>query len=199
MAILSLMLVACNVTKKVPDGSYLLNRVDIESDVSGFGGSALKPYLRQRPNSSLPLIGKYKLHMYNIPDNDSTWLNRQLLRYGEPPVLFNEQLAEISAEQIRLHLNNKGYLNAEVDTSVVKEKKKADIIFSVTGNEPHRIRSIRDTIRSADTTIYNILQATRRPEIIKEGDLFDMGVLEEGEGKPDHDPAQQGLLRLCER
>ncbi len=180
VAILSLMLVACNVTKKVPDGSYLLNRVDIESDVSGFGGSALKPYLRQRPNSSLPLIGKYKLHMYNIPDNDSTWLNRQLLRYGEPPVLFNEQLAEISAEQIRLHLNNKGYLNAEVDTSVVKEKKKADIIFSVTGNEPHRIRSIRDTIRSADTTIYNILQATRRSEIIKEGDLFDMGVLEEG-------------------
>lgn len=180
IVILSLLLVACNVTKKVPEGSYLLNQVKIESDVNGIGGSELKPYLRQRPNSSMPLIGKFKLHMYNIPDNDSTWLNRQLLRYGEPPVLFNEQLAEISAEQIRLHLNNKGYLNAEVDTSVVKWDKKAEISFLVTGHEPHRIFSFRDTIRSADTTIHNILQSTRRPEIIKEGDLFDLGVLEDG-------------------
>lgn len=180
IVILSLLLVACNVTKKVPEGSYLLNQVKIESDVNGIGGSELKPYLRQRPNSSMPLIGKFKLHMYNIPDNDSTWLNRQFLRYGEPPVLFNEQLAEISAEQIRLHLNNKGYLNAEVDTSVVKWDKKAEISFLVTGHEPHRIFSFRDTIRSADTTIHNILQSTRRPEIIKEGDLFDLGVLEEG-------------------
>ena len=167
IVIMSLLLVACNVTKKVPEGSYLLNQVKIESDVNGIGGSELKPYLRQRPNSSMPVIGKFKLHMYNIPDNDSTWLNRQLLRYGEAPVLFNEQLAEISAEQIRLHLNNKGYLNAEVDTSVVKKDKKADISFLVTGNEPHRILSFRDTIRSADTTIHNILQSTRRPEIIK--------------------------------
>ena len=180
IVIMSLLLVACNVTKKVPEGSYLLNQVKIESDVNGIGGSELKPYLRQRPNSSMPVIGKFKLHMYNIPDNDSTWLNRQLLRYGEAPVLFNEQLAEISAEQIRLHLNNKGYLNAEVDTSVVKKDKKADISFLVTGNEPHRIRSFRDTIRSADTTIHNILQSSRRPEIIKEGDLFDLGVLEDG-------------------
>jgi hypothetical protein len=174
------MLVACNVTKKVPDGSYLLNKVKIESDVSGFGGSALKPYLRQRPNSSLPLIGKYKLHMYNIVDNDSTWINRQLLRFGEPPVLFNEQLTEISAEQIRLHLNNKGYLSAEVDTTIEKLHKKVNVTYEVTGHEPHRIRSIRDTIRSADTTIHHILQNVRRPEIIREGDLFDLAVLDAG-------------------
>lgn len=180
LVILSLLLVACDATKKVPDGSYLLNKVEIESDVNGIGGSALRPYLRQRPNSSMPVMGRFKLHMYNFPDNDSTWINRQLLRYGEPPVLFNEQLAVISAEQIRLHLNNKGYLNAEVDTSVVKGEKRADVTYRITGHEPYRIRSYRDTIRSADTTIYNILQSIRRPEIIKPGDLFDLGVLEEG-------------------
>jgi len=117
----------------VPEGSYLLNKVDIHSDVSGIGGSDLKPYLRQKPNSSMPIVGKYKLHMYNIPDNDSTWLNRQLLKYGEPPVLYNEQLTVISAEQIRMHLNNKGYLNAEVDTAVVKKEKKADVTYATHG------------------------------------------------------------------
>ena len=96
-----LILASCNVTKKVPDGGYLLDKVNIKSDIKGIGSSDLKPYLRQRPNSSIPLIGKWKLHMYNIPDNDSTWINRQLLKYGEPPVLYNEQLAVISAEQIR--------------------------------------------------------------------------------------------------
>src|SRR5690554_4921274 len=152
-----LLLVSCDVTKKVPEGSYLLNKVDIHSDVRGIGASDLRPYLRQRPNSSIPIVGKWKLHMYNIPDNDSTWLNRQLLKYGEPPVLYNEQLATISAEQIRLHLNNKGYLNAEVDTTVVKEDKKANVAYDITGNQPHRIRVFNDTIRSVDTTIHNIL------------------------------------------
>ncbi len=180
IAILILILAACNVTRKVPEGSYLLNKVTIVSDVDGVGGSDLKPYLRQRPNSSMPVIGKFKLHLYNIPDNDSTWLNRQLLRYGEPPVLYNEQLAVISAEQIRLHLNNKGYLGAEVDTSMLMGDKKVAITYQITGHEPHRIRSIRDTIHSVDTTIHRILQNSRQPEIIKEGDLFDLEVLEEG-------------------
>ncbi|KUL13649.1 MAG: hypothetical protein XE13_0921, partial [Proteiniphilum sp. 51_7] len=123
---------------------------------------------------------KVKLHMYNIVDNDSTWINRQLLRFGEPPVLFNEQLTEISAEQIRLHLNNKGYLSAQVDTTIEKLHKKVNVTYEVTGHEPHRIRSFRDTIRSVDTTIHNILQNVRRPEIIREGDLFDLAVLDAG-------------------
>ena len=175
-----MILASCNVTKKVPDGGYLLDKVDINSDIKGISSSNLKPYLRQRPNSSIPLIGKWKLHMYNIPDNDSTWLNRQLLKYGEPPVLYNEQLAVISAEQIRLHLNNKGYLNAEVDTSVVKEDKKAQVVYDVVGHEPHSIRNFNDTINSVDTTIYNILSTTNRLDIIKENDIFDLELLEQG-------------------
>ncbi len=175
-----LILVSCNVTKKVPDGGYLLDKVDINSDIKGIGSSDLKPYLRQKPNSTIPIVGKWKLHMYNIPDNDSTWLNRQLLKYGEPPVLFNEQLAVISTDQIRMHLSNKGYLNAEVDTTVIKGSKKAKVTFDVTGNEPHRIRNFNDTIHSVDTTIYNILSNAGRLNIIKENDIFDLEVLEQG-------------------
>lgn len=175
-----ILLGACSVTQKVPDGSYLLNKNDIKSDVRGISSSSLEPYLRQKPNSSMILLGRVKLHMYNIPNDTSTWMNRQLLKYGEPPVLFNDQLAAISAEQIRLHLSNKGYLNAEVDTSVVKKEKKANVTYNVIGHEPHRIRNFKDTIHSTDTTIYNILSIGRRLELMKEGDLFDLSVLEEG-------------------
>lgn len=175
-----LLLGACNVTKKVPDGSYLLNKSEIESDVKGISSSSLKSYLRQKSNSSMFILGKVKLHMHNIPNDNSTVVNRWLLKYGEPPVLYNDQLTVISAEQIRLHLNNKGYLNAEVDTIVTKKDKKANVTYDVTGNEPHRIRSFTDSINAIDTTIYNLLNRTRQLEVMKEGDIFDLSVLEEG-------------------
>jgi outer membrane protein assembly factor BamA len=173
-------LAACNVTKKVPEGSYLLNKTDIKSDVKGIGSSALKPYLRQKPNSSMILLGRVKLHMYNIPNSSSSWINRQLLRYGEAPELYNERLAVVSAEQIQLHLRNKGYLNVEVDTAVMKKNRKAHVTYSVTGNAPYRIRTFTDTIHSTDTAVHSILSRSRQLDLMKEGDIFDLSILEEG-------------------
>jgi outer membrane protein assembly factor BamA len=126
------------------------------------------------------LLGRVKLQMYNIPNDNSSWLNRQLHKYGEPPVLYNEHLAVISAEQMRLLLKNKGYLNVKVDTAVVKKNRRASVTYNVTGNEPYRIRTFTDTIHSVDTTVHNILSRSRQLEWMKEGDIFDLSVLEEG-------------------
>lgn len=175
-----LLFVACDATKRVPDGSYLLDKVKIESDVKKLGKNELKPFLRQKPNSKVPLLGRVRLHMYNIPDNDSTWANRQLRKFGQAPVLYSDQLTAISAEQMRLHMNNKGYLNATVDTAVVKADKKAVVTYSVTGNDPYLVRSYQDTIRVSDTTIHTILSESKKLDVIKEGDIFDLEVLEKG-------------------
>jgi hypothetical protein len=175
-----LLLTACSVTKKVPDGAYLLNKTTINSDARTVNSSQLQPFLRQQPNSTWFFFGRVRLQMYNIPNNDSTWLNRQLLRRGEPPVLFSEQLTAISAEQIRLHLINRGYLSAEVDTAVIFRNQKVNVAYNITANEPHRILSIRDSIQYVDTTVFNILQESRRSGIIREGDIFDRQVLEDG-------------------
>lgn len=174
-----LLLASCDVTKKVPEGSYLLDKVKINTDTKGINESKLKPYLRQKPNSSVLLLGRVKLHAYNIPNNDSTWLNRQLLKFGEPPVLYSDRLTAISADQIRLQLNNKGYLNAEVDTTVVKKDKKAKVTYEVTGNDPYLILNYKDSIQEVDTTIYKILEEKNRLKFIKEGDIFDLEVLEQ--------------------
>ena len=66
-----LTLIACDATKRVPDGSYLLNKVKIDTDTKSVKASELEPFLRQKPNSSIFLIGKYRLHLYNIAPNDS--------------------------------------------------------------------------------------------------------------------------------
>ena len=125
MLLVSVLLASCSVTKKVPSGSYLLNKVKIESDAKGVSESSLRPFLRQKPNSTMLLLGRVKLKAHNAAENDSTWLRRQLLKFGEAPVLYSDRLTGISMEQIRLQLGNKGYLNAEVDTIIEKKDKRA--------------------------------------------------------------------------
>lgn len=171
---------ACSVTRKVPRESYLLNKVKIETDTKGIGESDLKPFLRQKPNSSMLVFGRVKLQAYNLPDNDSTWLNRQLLKFGEPPVLYSDRLTDLSMEQIRLQLGNKGYLNAKVDTVIEKKNKKVNLTYRVTGNEPYTVRSFKDSIQPIDSTIYRILEQRKDLQVIKEGDIFDLEVLESG-------------------
>lgn len=176
--LLLFLIVSCDATKKVPGGSYLLNKVKINTDTRGVSESDLKPFVRQKPNSSMPLLGRVKLHVYNIPDNDSTWVNRMFLKYGEPPVLYSDRLTGISIEQIRLQLGNKGYLNAEVDTIVEKKDGKADVTYQVVGRDPYLIRTFKDSIREVDSTIYKILDEQKRLNVMKEGDIFDLEVLE---------------------
>lgn len=49
-AIVGIVLVACSPTRHVPDGSYLLDHVKIETDDKSVKPSDLKSYLRQEPN-----------------------------------------------------------------------------------------------------------------------------------------------------
>ena len=174
-----LLFASCSITKNVPEDAYLLNRTNINSDTRAITASQLRPYLRQQPNRSVPLLGRMRLRMYNMPNHDRTWLNRQLMRRGEPPVIYSPQLTAISAEQIRLHLINRGYLNAEVDTAVVLRDRRANVTYNIIANEPYRIISVSDNIHLQDTTIFRILQDSRRPEVFREGEIFDRGALEQ--------------------
>ena len=141
---------------------------------------AFKIFLRQKPNSSVPVFGRVRLHLYNLAGNDSTWMNRQLRKWGEPPVLYSDRLTAISTEQIRLELNNRGYLNAKVDTFVVKENKKADVTYDVTGYEPYRIFRYSNALGSVDTAIHHVL-SEENLDFVKEGDIFDRRFWKKGE------------------
>ena len=173
-----ILLIACDATKRVPEGSYLLNKVKINTDTKSVKTSELEPFLRQQPNASFPIIGKYRLHLYNIAPNDSTWLYRQLRKFGERPVLYSDRLTSISAEQIKLELNNRGYLNATVDTLLELKDKKANVTYDVVGKTPYRILNYQDTIK--DTTIFKILKVEKKLNFIRKDDIFDLEVLEEG-------------------
>ena len=101
----------CNSTKHVPDGKYMLNDFEVKSDTKKIDVTYLEDFVRQLPASTI------RLGIYNIAGRDTTkWLNKQIQKLGQAPVIYSAQQTKISAGQIAQQLSNEGYLRVEVDT-----------------------------------------------------------------------------------
>ena len=169
--IAALVIGACSSTKHVPDGKLLLDKTKInildKDNINGVTPQELVNYLRQTENHKV--LGGFKLQLaiYNISGKDSTkWFNRWIRRVGSPPVIYDSTLTMASVNQLQRALINKGFLKNEVtsDVKLLPEKKKAQVTYNVTLNEPYTIRSIKydipsDSLRSiilGDTTNFPI-------------------------------------------
>ena len=97
--VIVLLLMSCSTTKFVPDGEYLLDKVHIESD--RYKAADLRPYLRQQPNFKVFGLMKWQLFVYGWSGkDDKRWINRQLRKIGEPPVIMDTVLIEQSATEL---------------------------------------------------------------------------------------------------
>lgn len=169
--IAALVIGACSSTKHVPDGKLLLDKTKInildKDNINGVTPQELVNYLRQTENHKV--LGGFKLQLaiYNLSGKDSTkWFNRWIRRVGSPPVIYDSTLTMASVNQLQRALINKGFLKNEVtsDVKLLPEKKKAQVTYNVTLNEPYTIRSIKydipsDSLRSiilGDTTNFPI-------------------------------------------
>ena len=110
--ILLLAFSGCRTTKYVPADKYLLNKTKLHiKDTKSVSSDELKGYLRQTQNSEIFGFWKLQLGVYNLAGRDtSKWINRQLLKIGEAPEVYNEMLTEISMQQLQMAMENKGYL-----------------------------------------------------------------------------------------
>ena len=185
---------SCRTTKYVGEGQYLLDKVKIETDNANVKSSEIKPYLHQHPNFKIFGLLKWPLYVYNWSgSDDKKWLNKQLRRMGEPPVLLDFDLAEQSKDQLDRYLSNRGYLNAEVAMSVdTIKRRKAMLKYSVITNEPHRIYNYKTIANDLKIDSIIHLEPPRRSffqsafriapkeynSLIKEGMLFDRNILD---------------------
>ena len=79
--LLSILCSACSVTRKLSQGEYLLQRVEIDADHSvpkteRIGSLTLEEYVRQTPNK--PFLGtNFYVWAYNLanPEKDNWWNN----------------------------------------------------------------------------------------------------------------------------
>lgn len=168
---------SCNTTKNVPENKYLLNEVNIKSDSKNIDPTYFEDYLRQQPNSTFPGLGKIRLGIYNIAGSDtSKWMNRQIHKLGQAPVIYNPQLTHISAGQIAKELSNQGYLDAKVDTVLKFKDKKVSVKYDILSGDPYKIRNYEYTIDNP--AINASLKPARKFTRVQPGVIFDKAVLD---------------------
>lgn len=177
VAIFSLLLSSCNVTKYVPDGQYLLDEVKITTKDKDLKDTDFSIYLRQQPNLKLFNFIPFNLGLYSISSPDTTlWINRFLQKIGDAPVIYDSTLVKSSAMELKKAMNNKGYLHAEVQHNTTFKKKKAKVTYNIISNQPYRINDIKYRIRNEE--IENIILKDTINSLIKRGNLFDIDILE---------------------
>lgn len=173
------LLAACSATKFVPDESYLLEKVELKADTKKFNVASLEPYIRQKANSKWFSVFKIPLGTYALSGRDTTrWINRTLRKIGEEPVVYDNLQAQLSCNDLKLALQNMGYMNAEVDLTTRAKGKRLTAIYTLHPGTPFFINSVRYDIQ--DSVIARMLNLDNpdRQEL-KAGDPFTVTRLEE--------------------
>ena len=172
-------LTGCRSTKYVPEGSYLLDKIDVKVEGKNpFTSEELITYLRQLPNHKMLWLTKFRLGLYSLSGQDSTkWWNRRLRAMGEPPVIYDTLLTETGRQQLEQAFINKGFLGAsvEVDTLAMGDKK-ISIAYKVKSGDAHRITSLDR--RYTDDRIEEILERDTLRSAFRIGDALDVSLLE---------------------
>lgn len=149
---------ACSASKFIPEGSYLLDDVKIKSDTKNIETSQLEPYIRQKGNSKWFSLFKVPLGTYALSGRDTTkWINRKLQAFGEGPVLFDSLQAEQTCNDLSNVLHGMGYIKAQVDYALKREKKKkVKVIYNLHPGKRYHISSINYDIQ--DKNIDSVLK-----------------------------------------
>lgn len=171
---------SCSLCHFVPDGSYLLERVEmVNADNPKDKLSSLLNYSTQMPNSRWFGIARMPLRIYSMSSarHPDRAINRLLRKMGEEPVVYDELLAMASANDMRLSLANSGYLNARVSASanhVTARKVKLQYIVS-----PGRLFKI-DTVRTVvpDEAFARIVEEGKSASLLQKGMNLDCELLD---------------------
>jgi outer membrane protein assembly factor BamA len=149
-------MVACSSSRYVPDGQYLLQGVEMESDDDDFETGPLQQYIRQKGNSKWFSLFKIPLGVYALGGRDTTkWINRTLHRIGEKPVLYDSAQARLTTTDLVTAMQNMGYMDARVEHKTKTKDKKLKAIYTLHPGKPFLIRHMRYDIQ--DDTINSIL------------------------------------------
>ncbi len=164
---------ACRSTKYVPDGAYLLNKVEIENTAKDLTKEELKYYVRQKENVKILGFWRFHLGLYNLSGkDDSKGFNKWLRKIGEEPVLYDELLKQKSSEQLGIFLKNKGYYQARVtDTLIVQRNKKAKVKYTINPGERYHLNKL--DYRIDDDSIRSYILADTINTLLKSGKPFD--------------------------
>ena len=165
----------CKSTKFVPEGKYLLNKVEVQLDNEKVPKDELKVHVRQKGNLRILGFLKFHLGMYNLSSakRENDWLKR----IGEAPVIYEEYQTQQSIDQMNVYLRNKGYYNAVIVDSLAYHsvKPKVDQVYRVVTGKPYTIRNF--DLNVSDPRVKSLLLNDSANHLIRTGRVFDVDVM----------------------
>ena len=158
----ALLMCGCSATRDIPEGSYLLDDVKVVADgkYRDISTSQLKNYVRQKGNSRWFSAVKLPLGVYAMAGRDSSWLSRTLRQMGEAPVIYDSVQATMTCRDLQQALQNKGYLDAQVELYIDKKGKKLDAVYVLHPGQAYYLRELDYVIE--DSTIARLLKGQKR-------------------------------------
>jgi outer membrane protein assembly factor BamA len=154
MCIFFLLIHSCSTTKNIPEGEYLLDNISLKTDSTEISGIRLFEFIKQKPNDSKP-----GLMIYNIVDNDSSWIKKAIRKIGDPPVIFNQSYVNRSVNELSIEMKNLGFLNSNVYATVDTIGKKVSVNYFINEGIPYRIRDY--SIQLPDSQMNDLAQGIR--------------------------------------
>ncbi len=177
------LVVSCGVTRNIPEGQYLLRRVNVESDLDSpieerISASELEKYVRQTPNKRLFGFNFY-LWIYSLanPEKDNWWNNIKR-KIGEEPVYYDELLSQRSQQNLNIYMDSQGFYSssASFDVDTLSRQKRANVIYRVKQGQPYRVKSLEYEFR--DSLLRPLILADTVNSLIHTGDIFSVTLLE---------------------
>lgn len=173
----SAFLASCSVSRFVPDGHYLLDKVTIVSDSVQLNTNPFNGFVRQHPNSKWFNLLKVPMLPYALSSTDSAKsINRFLWRIGEEPVTEDTLLTERCLRDIRSAVQNLGYLNAEVTADRKYHKHKVDVTYHIDPKSRYTVNLVERDIQ--DEGLSQLISSQSASSLLQEGMPFDVNVLD---------------------
>lgn len=173
---LFVVLSACNPTKYVPEGDTLLDNTYISLNSDAVKKEDLLPYVKQKPNKRI-FGARFHLGLYNLSNIEKQkWPHTWLRDIGEEPVIFDQDAATRSREQIKSYLSSKGYFDNQVGETIETANRKSKVYFDVGLKTPYTVRKIHFDV--ADPVISAIGFTDSLNILLKAGMPYDVDILQ---------------------
>ena len=168
---------SCSSVRKVPEGSFLLKKNKIVIDNKDISKEKIDGLIKQKSNKKFIGI-KFKLAFYNLAKKENPGrFSRFLIHIGEPPVILDTLVANLSIKRINLFMDNHGYFNSEVKKQITySSNKKAIVNYLIKASKPYYINDITYSIEDED--IKSEFYSKLSNSIIKKGDIFEIDKLD---------------------
>ena len=176
---------ACNVTRNIPEGSYLLSRVKIIPDENTprteritNDKDDLSRLVRQTPNKRF-LGTNFFVWVYEHanPEKDNKWNNFKR-RIGEEPVVLNMDLTDKSVQNLETFMRTRGYYSSSVNYRIdTLRRRRVELTYTLTQGAPTRIGKLQ--YRFYDEPLRPVILADTQNSRIQQGDILDITQLDE--------------------